>query len=196
MASGTATVGMTVARALRRKTNTTSTTRPTLRSKVSCTSRTEARMVPLRSSASWTSMAGEMALVSCGRSAFTRSMTSMMFAPGWRRTIMTTERLPSNQPATRVFSTRSTTRATSRSRTGLPFEKPTMSGSQSAATRSWSLAAMACDWAAPSSAPLGALAVACPIVARKLAVERPAPASAAGSTCTRTAGCCPPPTKT
>src|SRR6266702_780468 len=55
---------------------------------------------------------------------------------------------------------------------------------------------MACDWAAPSSAPLGALAVACPMVARKVAVERPAPASAAGSTCTRTAGCCPPPTNT
>ncbi len=50
-ASGTATLGMAVARALRRKTNTTTTTSTTLRTSVSSTSRTEARMVWLRSMA-------------------------------------------------------------------------------------------------------------------------------------------------
>ena len=115
--SGTATLGITVARPLRKKTNTTSTTRMTLRMSVICTSCTEARMVVDRSSATLMSMAGEMAVVRVGKSAFTRSMTSMMFAPGCRRMMMETLRLPSAQAATRSFSTLSSTLATSDSRT-------------------------------------------------------------------------------
>src|SRR5207249_3888571 len=71
--SGTATVGTSVARMLRRKANTTSTTRQTLITSVNCTSPTEARIVWLRSCATWTSMAGEMEPDSCGSNALTRS---------------------------------------------------------------------------------------------------------------------------
>ena len=118
--SGTATLGMVVAQPLRRKTKTTSTTRATLRSSVVCTSATDARMVVLRSSATFTSMAGEMERASSGRSFCTRSITSTMLAPGCRRMISSTARSPSHQAAARWFSTSSITRATSPSRTGVP----------------------------------------------------------------------------
>src|SRR5206468_10454507 len=49
--------------------------------------RSEARMVVLRSSATFTSMAGEMERASSGRSFCTRSITSTMLAPGCRRMI-------------------------------------------------------------------------------------------------------------
>ena len=90
--SGTATLGTAVARRLRRKANTTSTTRQTLITSVNCTSATEARMVWLRSCETFTSMAGEIDPASCGRSALTLSITSMMFAPGWRRMMIKTAR--------------------------------------------------------------------------------------------------------
>ena len=47
--SGSATPAMMVARMVRRNISTTSTTSPTLSTSVNCTSRTEARMVPVRS---------------------------------------------------------------------------------------------------------------------------------------------------
>ena len=119
--SGTATLGMAVARTLRRKRNTTSTTSPMLMRRVRSTSTTEARMVVLRSSAMVTSMAGLIERVSSGISAFTRSITSMMLAPGCRRMITGIERRPSTQPAARWFSTSSLTRATSVRRTGAPL---------------------------------------------------------------------------
>jgi len=56
-------------------------------SSVRSTSTTEARMVVLRSSAMTTSMAGLIERASSGISAFTRSITSMMLAPGCRRMI-------------------------------------------------------------------------------------------------------------
>ena len=119
--SGTATLGTSVARMLRRKANTTSTTRQTLITSVNCTSPTEARIVWLRSCATWTSMAGEMEPDSCGSNALTRSMTSMMFAPGCRRMMISTARCESAQAATRSFSTLSITRAMSERRTAAPF---------------------------------------------------------------------------
>src|SRR5439155_26530391 len=61
--------------------------------------------------------AGEIVRDSCGNSAFTREITSRMFAPAVRRTITITVRSPSNQPATRRFSTSSVTVAISPSRT-------------------------------------------------------------------------------
>ena len=73
-------------------------------------------------------MAGEIDWVSWGSNAFTRSMTSMMLAPGWRRMIMRTARLPSTQPAIRVFSTLSTTAPMSCRRTGDPFRYATTRG--------------------------------------------------------------------
>src|SRR5713101_8589955 len=118
---GTATLGTAVARRLRRNANTTSTTRHTLITSVNCTSETEARMVWLRSCETCTSMEGEIDPASCGSSALTRSITSMMFAPGWRRMMIKTARWWSAQAATRSFSTLSRTRATSCRRTGAPL---------------------------------------------------------------------------
>ena len=66
-------------------------------------------------------MAGEMDVASEGSSALTRSMVSMMLAPGWRRMTSTTARLPFTQPATRSFSTSSKTFATSCRRTVVPL---------------------------------------------------------------------------
>ena len=65
-----------------------------------------------------------------------------------------------------------------------------------AAVVSWSLAAMlrVCTW--PDKDPFGELAVAVESDARTSSIDRPTPASAPGSTETRTAGCCPPPTVT
>jgi len=75
----------------------------------SCTSATEERMVRLRSSVTFTSIDGEMVLANAGRSAFTRSMVSMMFAPGCLRMMSSTARAPSAHAATRRFSTSSVT---------------------------------------------------------------------------------------
>ncbi len=50
-----------------------------------------------------------------------RSTTLMMFAPGWRWMFTMTAGLPFIHAASLVFSTPSTTRATSPRRTGAPF---------------------------------------------------------------------------
>ena len=86
----------------------------------SSTSRTEPRMVWVRSRATSILIAGEIEVASEGMTAFTRSLVSMMFAPGWRRTMMSTERTPLVQAAARWFSTSSKTSATSFSFTGEP----------------------------------------------------------------------------
>ena len=77
-------------------------------------------MVWVRSEAIWMSIAGETEEASWGSSALMRSTVSMMFAPGWRRTMISTERTPLVQPATRRLLTLSSTFATSPSRT-TPF---------------------------------------------------------------------------
>ncbi len=82
--SGMATLGMRVAGALRRKTNTTRTTSRLARRRVTFTSRKEARMVVERSSTTVSLIAGGMAACSSGKSALTRSTVSIMLAPGWR----------------------------------------------------------------------------------------------------------------
>ena len=53
---------------------------------------------------------------------------STVLAPGWRRIASPIERLSTFQAATRVFSTLSTGRATSSSRTGAPFFQATIRG--------------------------------------------------------------------
>src|SRR5271157_5680750 len=86
--TGTATLGMKVARPLRRKTKTTRITRPMEMSRVRSTSWTEARMVTVWSMAIWTWMEAGIAASSCGRAARRRSTVSMIFALGWRETMM------------------------------------------------------------------------------------------------------------
>ena len=112
----------------------------------------------VRSSATSTSMAGEIdAARATGRSAFTRSMVSMMFAPGWRRMIMSTARLPFVQAATRLFSTSSKTvrHVAEAHRRAVAVGDDERAGSASA-PKSWSLAAIVvraasrrrgCPWA-------------------------------------------------
>jgi hypothetical protein len=119
--SGTATLGMTVARTLRRKTNTTSTTSTTDNISVSCTSRKDARMVVVRSSTTLSAMVGGIEARSAGRSASTRSTVSMMLAPGCRNMTRRTARRPLASPPVRRSSTELSMSAMSPRRTGAPF---------------------------------------------------------------------------
>ena len=116
--TGRATPAITVARMVRRKISTTSTTRPTLSASVNCTSRTEARIVPVRSCTIESLMLLGIVRCSRGSSAFTRATVSITLAPGWRLTSMMTAGVPWYHPPTLVFSRPSTTLATSLSRTG------------------------------------------------------------------------------
>ncbi len=82
--SGSATLGMTVAHSLRRKTKITMTTSATVNSSVNCTSSTDARMVSVRSVRMLTFTDGGITAVNCGNSFLMRLTVSMMFAPGCR----------------------------------------------------------------------------------------------------------------
>jgi len=81
---GTATLGMSVARQLRRNRNTTITTSATAIMSVCSVSLSEERIVTERSDVGITSTLAGSDAFSCGSIAITRSTVSMMFAPGWR----------------------------------------------------------------------------------------------------------------
>src|ERR1700679_2100932 len=93
--TGTATLGIMVARTFLRKKKTTNTTRMTERTSERSTSLRLARMVVVRSKTLVISMADGMVAFSDGTAALMRSTVSIMFAPGWRKMIMVTEGLPS-----------------------------------------------------------------------------------------------------
>ena len=80
--SGTTTLGMMVAAALRKNKKMTITTKATDSISSNCTSRTEARMVTVRSVITCTSSEGGKEAFSDGNKACTRSTTSITFAPG------------------------------------------------------------------------------------------------------------------
>ena len=84
MEIGTAMLGISAARTLRRKTKTTTVTSSTEIRSVFSVSKSEARMVVERSSVSVRSTSPGKAASSCGREDLMRSTVSMMFAPGWR----------------------------------------------------------------------------------------------------------------
>ena len=119
--SGTARLGITVARRLPRKRKITSTTSTTASTSSKFTSRTDARMVLVRSVSTVTWIAAGSELSSWGRSAFTRSTTSMTLAPGWRWMLTTTAGVRFIQAASLGFSAPSSTSATSERRTGAPL---------------------------------------------------------------------------
>ena len=75
---------MSVDRTLRRNTNTTRMTSAIEIAIVSSTSRTDARIVVVRSSATDSVTVGGSDARSAGSSALMRSTVSMMLAPGWR----------------------------------------------------------------------------------------------------------------
>jgi hypothetical protein len=187
-------LGMAVARAVRRKTATTRTTRPTVKRSVCSTSATEARIVAARSCAMVTSRAGETIVRSSGKTVLMLSIAARMFAPGWRRMIITTARSALNQAAARRFSTSSKTLATSRSRTTAPSSSRRTRSPKAAAPNSWLSAEIVKLVCAPWRVPFGAFDDEAFSLVRTSASESPCEASFRGSTCTRTAGCCPPPT--
>ena len=118
---GTATLGMSVERQLRKNTKTTRITRAMEMPRASCTSWTEARMVRVASMSTFSSMAGGREACIWGRMAFTRSTVSMMLASGWRKIGTMMAGMPLDRPLLRTFSTASVTRATSARRTALPL---------------------------------------------------------------------------
>ena len=140
--SGTATLGMMVARSLRRKTKMTVTTSATARSNSTCTSCTDARMVTVRSVSTATSIAAGSAAWSCGSCRLMRSTTSMTLAPGCRWMLRITAGTSFIHAARRTFSALSTTSATSDRNTGAPFLYATTTLLYCAAEASWSFASM------------------------------------------------------
>ena len=90
--AGTATVGMSVARQLRRNTKTTRITSMTDRISVRSTSLTDARMVVVRSRTMVVLMPCGIDASIDGNAALMRSTVSMMLAPGWRKMIIGIER--------------------------------------------------------------------------------------------------------
>ena len=119
--SGSATAGMTVARALRRNRKITPTTSTMDRASVYCTSATEARMVSVRSVTTVMLIAAGIAFCRPGSASLSAATVLTMLAPGWRCMSSTTAGVPLYQPATRSFSTPPTTLPTSDRRTGAEF---------------------------------------------------------------------------
>ena len=116
---GTATLGMMVAPRLRKKRKITSTTSATASISSNCTSRTEARIVVVRSVRTETLTEGGKELWSWGKSLLIRSTTSMTLAPGCRWMFRITAGVSFIQAASLTFSTSSIASATSESWTGL-----------------------------------------------------------------------------
>ncbi len=84
------------------------------------TSRTEARMVVVRSESSSSSTEPGSEARSCGSSLLTRSTTSITFEPGWRWMLTSTAADRFAQAASRTFSASSIACATSVRRIGRP----------------------------------------------------------------------------
>ncbi len=125
--SGSATPAMMVARMVRRKISTTSTTKAMLSVSVNCTSWIEARMVVVRSLTMNSSAPTGNTWRRPGSSARTRSTVSITLAPGWRCTSTTIAGSPRYHAPTLLFSRPSTTSATSASSTGASLRKATIS---------------------------------------------------------------------
>ncbi len=126
--SGTATLGITVADRLRRNRKITITTSAMVSIRVNSTSRTEARMVVVRSEMIETFTAEGSDARSCGSRRLVRSTTLMMFVPGCLWMFRITAGVVFTQAACLTFSALSTTVATSDRRTGAPLRYATMMG--------------------------------------------------------------------
>ncbi len=90
---------------------------------VICTSRTEARIVSVRSVTMVSLMPEGMALCSRGSAAFTSCTVCTMLAPGWRWMSSTAAGWSLYHAATRSFSTPLITLPTSDRRTGAPLRQ-------------------------------------------------------------------------
>ncbi len=119
--TGTATLGIRVARTFRRKRKTTRITNAMEMARVRSTSLTEARMVVVRSSTMVKSIAAGTEAFKDGMASRMRSTVSIILAPGWRKIIKSTQGLPFMNPVARMFSTSSRTSAMSESFTAAPL---------------------------------------------------------------------------
>ena len=131
--TGTATLGISAARALRRNRNTTRITSDTAMISVRSTSRSDARIDGVRSIITCMSIASGIEARSCGSTSRTRSSVSMMFAFGCLFRISSIDGLPLALPSLRRSCTESTTCATSPSRTAALSRYATINGMYSAA---------------------------------------------------------------
>ena len=124
------------------------------------------------------------------------STVSMMFAPGWRKTMMRIAGLPFARPVVLTSSTESVTLAMSESRRAAPFLYETTSGSYWAALKSWSVDEMDQIRSPRPMSPFGRFVFT--LKRNVLTSSRPRPVRerAIGFTSTRTAGSAPPPTNT
>ncbi len=119
--TGTATLGISVARQFRKNTNTTKMTRITDKISDRSTSFTDARIVVVRSSTISESMPCGIVALMYGSASRMRFTVAMMFAPGCREIMIGIDRFPFKYPAARMFCTESVTSATSASRTAAPL---------------------------------------------------------------------------
>ena len=123
-----ATAGMIVARTLRRKALTTSTTSTIEINSVTSISCSDERIELVLSEATASCTSGGNWACSCGSSARTPSTVSMTLAPGCSVTSTITAGSPLNKPSVLMFSTLSATSATSSSRIAAPSRQATTNG--------------------------------------------------------------------
>ena len=124
-------------------------------------------------------------------------MVCRMFAPGWRRMIISTARCavdPGGQAVVLDVVEDVAPRRPAARRAALRRRRSGCGRRPRPTAGRWPRGCTDCS--VPVSAPLGWLAVEPASAARTSSSDSPRPASASGSTCTRTAGCCPPPTNT
>src|SRR5215469_16725761 len=119
--SGTAMLGMMVARTVRKNTNTTMITSTIDISRVLSMSLTDALTETVRSMTTESFIDGGIDDCRYGRMACTRSTVSMMLAPGCRKIASMTPSFPLISPRLCVSASESTTSPTSPSRTGAPL---------------------------------------------------------------------------
>ncbi len=153
MASGTVTLGISVAATLRRNRKMTATTSAIVSTSVNSTSRTEPRMVCVASRITFTDTAGGSAARRRGSVALMRSTVSITLAPGCFVMTSTMARPPCTpaassgdapapakaQAAIVVFSGPATAVPTSRTRIGAPLRHASTTSFHGAAFRIWSL---------------------------------------------------------
>ena len=131
--SGSATLAMNVADALRRKMKITSTTKTSELTSVPFTSLTDSSIVCERSDTMCSDTDAGICERNFGIRALTARATSTVLVPGWRWIASTSARSSRNHAAVLSFSTLSMTRPRSSRRTGLPSRYATITGRYSSA---------------------------------------------------------------
>ncbi len=121
MDTGTEMLGMNVDQALRRKRNTTSTTSTMETIMLRCASRSESRVVMVRSLAILKRTVGRKLRLKLRHQCLDARTVSTMLAPGCRLTWIWTIGLPLTTPKLRTSSFASITRPRSERRTGAPL---------------------------------------------------------------------------